>query len=152
VEAVVVLDHHDREVARRIRDLQRAAYAVEAELIGFDQMPPLVEDVDDITGLTLTILGWVVGSDLWGVLGYLRTGDVVDIDRLAVHPSRFRRGVGRSLMEALDQREPDARRFEVSTGAANSPAIELYRGLDYEPIRYETVQGVRVVHLVRTGD
>lgn len=49
---VVVLEHRDRVMARRIRELQRASYAVEAELIGFNQMPPLVEEVEDVTNLT----------------------------------------------------------------------------------------------------
>jgi hypothetical protein len=37
---VVELDHRDPDVALRVRDLQRAAYRVEAELIRYDQMPP----------------------------------------------------------------------------------------------------------------
>ena len=39
-------------MARRIRELQRASYAVEAELIGFNKIPPLVEEVEDVTNLT----------------------------------------------------------------------------------------------------
>ena len=37
---VVVLDHRHTGVAAQVRDLQRASYRAEAELIGFDQMPP----------------------------------------------------------------------------------------------------------------
>ena len=148
---VVVLEHRDRGVARRIRDVQRASYAVEAKLIGFDQMPGLVEDVEDVTNLTLTILGSLDESELQGLLGYARIGDVVGIDRLAVHPAWFRRGTGRSLMEALHLREADASRFEVSTGADNCPAIFLYRRLGYEPVGSESKQGVRLMHFARIG-
>lgn len=139
-------------MARRIRDLQRASYAVEAKLIGFDQLPPLVEEIEDVANLALTILGWTDGSQLQGVLGYTRTGHVVDIDRLAVDPAVFRRRIGLSLMEALHQREADASRFEVSTGADNGPAINLYRRLGYETVGSETRQGVRLVHFARTAD
>lgn len=148
---VVVLEHRDRVMARRIRDLQRASYAVEAELIGFDRMPPLVEKVQDVTNLALTILGSVDGSELQGLLGYDRVGSVIDIDRLAVHPACFRRGIGRSLMEALHLREADASRFDVSTGAENFPAVNLYRRLGYEQGAVETTHGVRLVHLTRCG-
>lgn len=138
-------------MARRIRDLQRASYAVEAELIGFDQMSPLVEEVEDITNLTLTILGSIDGTELQSLLGYSRAGGVIDIDRLAVHPSCFRRRIGRSMMDALHLREGDASRFEVSTGAENRPAINLYRRLGYERVAVETAQGVRLVHLTRSA-
>jgi ribosomal protein S18 acetylase RimI-like enzyme len=149
--AVVVLDHRDRVIARRIRDLQRASYTVEADLIGFDQLPPLVEEVEHIIDLSLTILGWSAGGELRGLLGYVRTGDVVDIDRLAVSPAYFRRRIAQSLMEALHQREATASRFEVSTGADNGPAFDLYRKLGYERVGSDSPQGVRVVHFARTA-
>lgn len=150
MSAVVVLDHRDRELASRIRDLQRASYAIEAKLIGFDKMPPLVEDVADIAQLTLTLLGAVERGDLLGLLGYRRDGGVVDIDRLAVDPAHLRCGVGRTLVEALHRREPDADRFEVSTGAANEPAIALYRAMGYRLTNEEVSLDVPVAHFVRT--
>lgn len=146
---LAVLDHHDRELAGRIRDLQRASYAVEAELIGFNQMPALVETTSDIERLDLIVLGAVERGTLRGVLGYRRDADVVDIDRLAVDPEHFRNGIGRALLEELHQRELDADRFEVSTGAANEPAIALYRAVGYRLKRSEVSRGVRLVHLER---
>jgi ribosomal protein S18 acetylase RimI-like enzyme len=146
---IAVLDHHDREQAGRIRDLQRAAYAVEAQLIGYSQMPPLVETTRDIAQLDLIVLGAVERETLRGLLGYRRDGDVVDIDRLAVDPDNFRNGIGRALLEELHRRESDADRFEVSTGAANEPAIALYRAVGYRLKRQEISCGVRLVHLER---
>jgi ribosomal protein S18 acetylase RimI-like enzyme len=151
VPTIAVLDHHERDQAGRIRDLQRASYAVEAELIGFNQMPPLVETTSDIARLDLTVLGAVELGALRGLLGYRRDADVVDIDRLAVDPEHFRSGIGRALLEELHRRELDADRFEVSTGAANEPAIALYRAVGYQLKREEVSRGVRVVHLERAG-
>ena len=146
---VVVLDHRDRQVAERIRHLQRASYGVEALLIGYDRMPPLVERTDDIMELVLTILGVVEQRELQGLVGYRRHRDLVDVDRLAVHPSKFRRGIGARLLESVHEREQDARRFEVSTGANNEPAIALYRAAGYTPMGEEDRDGVAVVQLVR---
>ncbi|MGH9214075.1 MAG: GNAT family N-acetyltransferase [Acidimicrobiales bacterium] len=148
---IEVLDHRDAEVAGRIRDLQRASYAVEARLIGFDQMPPMVETPSDIAELDLIVLGAVERETLSGLLGYRRIRDLVDIDRLAVDPTRFRSGIGRALLEVLHRREGDADRFEVSTGAANKPAIALYRTVGYQSKRQAISRGVRLVHLARGG-
>jgi ribosomal protein S18 acetylase RimI-like enzyme len=148
---VVEIDHRDPDVALRVRELQRAAYCVEAELIGYDQMPPLREEVTDILRLELTILGAVEDDGLIGVLGYARASDTVDIDRLAVEPARFRRGVGRMLLDGLHRCESDADRFEVSTGAANRPAIALYEAMGYRLTSEEVSHDVRLAHFARPG-
>ena len=149
MHTVVVINHRDRGVARSVRDLQRAAYVVEAKLIGYDRMPPLVEEIDDVVRLPLMMLGVREDSRMLGVLGYGRVHDVVDIDRLAVDPSRFRTGIGRALLASVHEREVDAARFDVSTGAENAPAIALYRSSGYRQIREEQRSGVTVVRLTR---
>lgn len=148
---VVEIDHRDPDLALRVRDLQRAAYRIEAELIGYDQMPPLREEVTDILRLDLTILGAMEDDSLIGVLGYARVSGTVDIDRLAVEPARFRRGVGRTLLDGLHRRESDASRFEVSTGAANRPAIALYEAMGYRLTSEEISHDVRLSHFARQG-
>lgn len=87
------------------------------------------------------------GSRLIGVVGYRRSGDVVDVDRLVVDLSHFRGGVGTALLTELHRRETTARRLQVSTGSANVPAIRLYQHLDYriestEPLPF----GLEIVH------
>jgi ribosomal protein S18 acetylase RimI-like enzyme len=136
-------------VAAGIVALQRASYAVEARLIGSDEIPPLRETADELARLELTVLGAVEGGDLVGIVGYRRTDEVVDVDRLAVHPSSFRRGVARELIHELHSRESDAHRFEVSTGAENEPAIALYERMGYGRERLEAISGLMIVHLAR---
>lgn len=148
----IVVNHRERRTAERVRALQRASYACEAELIRDDRMPPLLETTEDVIGLSLTILAVEDGPEIVGVVGYVRTGDVVEIDRLAVSPARFREGIGRGLLGAVHRREHDARRFEVSTGADNAPALRLYATAGYSPVRTERRDGVAVVDLVRNSD
>jgi ribosomal protein S18 acetylase RimI-like enzyme len=129
---VVLVDHAEPRLAAEIVDLQQASYAVEADLIGFDQIPTQHETASQVSQLDLIVLGAVEGDGrLVGILGYRRVDDLVDIDRLAVHPSWFRKGVARSLMHDLHRREHDAATFEVSTAAGNTPAIALYASLGY---------------------
>jgi GNAT superfamily N-acetyltransferase len=128
---VLVLDQAHPVVAAKVLSVQQSAHRVEADLIEFDAIPPLHETVDDVLNLDLTVLGAMEGADLVGIVGYRRLGDVVDIDRLAVLPSRFRRGVAGLIVAEVHRREIDARSFEVSTGARNQPAIESYTKLGY---------------------
>jgi ribosomal protein S18 acetylase RimI-like enzyme len=99
--------------------------------------------------LSLELLGALDDGRLVGILGYRRVGAVVDVDRLAVHPSFFRQGIARSLLEELHRIEADAARFEVSTAAGNQPAIGLYDALGYRPVGDRTFPGVVVVLLAR---
>lgn len=147
---VVAVNHRDRAVAESIVALQRAAYAIEARLIGFDGIPPLHECVEDVMALDLTILAVIENERPIAMLGYTREGDSVDIDRLAVHPDHFRRGLARTLIAALHERESDAPRFEVSTGRDNEPARKLYRSMGYREVGDVALpEGVVVTRFVR---
>ena len=85
-------------------------------------------------------------------MGYGRDGDVVDIDRLAVAPAAFRRGIGRALVAAVHDREPDARAFTVSTGTDNAPAVALYTSLGYRPVGSSVLDGCPVTRFARERD
>jgi len=146
---VTAVDHRATDVAAAIVDVQRAAYQVEAELIGYDRIPGLVETAADVAALDLTILGVHDDGRLVGLVGYTRGDDVVEIERLAVAPAQFRRGVGQALVAAVHERESDATRFEVSTGAANAPGVGLYTALGYRRVDTRVLDGCPVVFLVR---
>lgn len=128
---IAVLDHRTQPVAEQIARVSQAGYRVEAELTGYDGMPGLHQDGPDVQGLDLTFLGALEGDELVGVLGYSRRGELVDVDRLAVHPDHFRKGVGRALLSELHRREASARRIEVMTSTGNTPATHLYLQAGY---------------------
>ena len=148
--AVAPLDLADPVVAEAVLRIQHRSYAVEAALIGFDGIPPLHERVSDMQALAMTILGVVDDPELLALLGYTRDGDRAEIDRLAVHPAHFRRGLARRLLDALHAREAGASRFDVSTGRDNTPAIALYEQFGYRRLRDEALpEGVVVTRLSR---
>lgn len=133
----------DRLTAGRVVAIQRAAYAVEAELIGYDAIPPLNETVDDL--LETSQLDWkgaFVGATLVGIVAWRLDEETLDIDRLAIDPAFARRGYGTRLLESL----PEAPVTTVSTGAANGPARALYEGLGYSLIdEFELNGGLLIV-------
>jgi GNAT superfamily N-acetyltransferase len=123
--SVVLLDHRDPHVAEALVALQRTSYRVEAELIGDDSIPTLHESAETVAALNLTFLGIEYESEMVGAIGYAVADGVLDIDRLMVHPRRFRSGVARRLVDAALDRVPHERAV-VSTGQGNDPARRLY--------------------------
>ncbi|MFC6150080.1 MULTISPECIES: GNAT family N-acetyltransferase [Mumia] len=136
---IVPLDLSDRDLAAALLAVQRAAYAVEAELIGFPDLPMLHETLDELMASDEEFLGAYEDDVLVGAVSWIRLDDgTVDIYRLIVHPDAHRRGIGSSLLEVLAVIEPTHRTI-VSTGSVNAPALALYAGLGF------VVVGVREV-------
>jgi ribosomal protein S18 acetylase RimI-like enzyme len=146
------LDVSDRALAERLLEIQHRAYAVEAELIGFDAIPPLQEDLDGLMSSTELWLGRYDGDVLVGAVAYEFPDDeTVDITRLIVDPAHARHGHGRALLDHLDALEPRPTSL-VSTGTANTPAVTLYKSRGYhEDGRTEIAPGITVTQFKRLG-
>ena len=144
------LDVRDRRQATEVLACQRAGYAVEAELLGFDGIPPLHEALDELMHCGERFLGSYDEEGLAGIVSWESLPDgTVDICRLVVAPRAFRRGHATALLDELDRAEP-AGRFTVSTGTANVPALALYRNRGFVPVGIrEVAQGVTVTILER---
>lgn len=147
------LDPTDTETAKRLLVVQHRAYAIEAELIGFDGIPPLQEELAGLMESEEYWLGRYDGDILVGAVAYeLPDSDTVEISRLIVDPEHARRGHGRALLDHLDQLEPRPISL-VSTGTANTPAVRLYLSRGYqETARVEVAPGVQVTQFRRTRE
>lgn len=145
------LDLADPETAKRVLVVQHLAYAVEAELIGFDGIPPLQEDLAGLMASTEHWLGRYEGDTLVAAVAYeFPDESTVEISRLVVDPAHARRGHGRALLDHLDAVEPRPTSL-VSTGSANHPATALYLSRGYtETGRTTIAPGVQVTHFSRT--
>jgi ribosomal protein S18 acetylase RimI-like enzyme len=140
----------DAETAGKLLAVQKAAYAVEAELIGSDGIPALHETLDDLRAAPHRWLAARDGHELLGGVAYERLADgTLDICKLVVAPSAFRRGVGAALLDALDATQP-AERVIVSTGTANTPALRLYAKRGFVAVAdIEVVPGLWITRLER---
>ncbi len=122
---------HDDPLGDQLLAVQKAAYAVEAELIGDDRIPPLHESLAELRARDLLWLAAFDGDAApAGAIAWAESSDELDIDRLVVAPSMARRGIGRALVEAVLARA-GGRRVVVSTGRDNVPARRLYEGLGF---------------------
>ncbi|WP_369199094.1 GNAT family N-acetyltransferase [Streptomyces djakartensis] len=146
----VRLDLTDPDTLRQLWDLQQASYAVEAQLIGFDGLPPLHESLEQLRACDESFLGVRDESKLVGAVGWTRLPNgALDICRLVVHPVAHRRGVATALLDALDSIEPSELTI-VSTGTANLPALALYRRRGFAPVgERQIAPGVTITELER---
>ncbi len=146
----------DSETAKRALLIQRLAYRIEADLIGFDGIPPLHETITDLRASDETFIGYYAEEHLLaGVISYLITAGTLDIGRLVVHPDYFRRGIAQALVRHVEAISPDVRRIIVSTGRDNTPARAFYEKLGYQHTGDITLpEGVTIStyekHLART--
>jgi ribosomal protein S18 acetylase RimI-like enzyme len=141
----VILDLSDDAVLRELWTVQRLAYAVEAELIGFDGIPPLHETLEELRATEEVFLGLHDDEGLVGAVSYRLDGSTVDIHRLVVHPRAHRRGIATKLLDAL----PDGPQV-VSTGTKNEPALALYRKRGFvETGTREVAPGVSLTDLAK---
>ncbi|MFG2711634.1 GNAT family N-acetyltransferase [Streptomyces goshikiensis] len=143
------LDLTNDRVAGAVHRIGLAAYAVEAELIGFDGIPALGESLAELRARPLRWLGAVSAGGAEGVEGVVcgvlaweeaAPGEPVHLDRLCVDPAWFRRGIASLLLRHALTELFAGRVVEVTTGAANAPAVALYerlgfvRGADFSPV------------------
>jgi GNAT superfamily N-acetyltransferase len=151
-EEIRALDLGDSRTLDAIVALQRASYRIEAELLGARTLPALTETPRQLRATGERFLGAFEGDRLVGAVSWKRSGPLVDVHRMVVHPDRFRRGIAGRLLEALDAQEPDAERTIVATGAANAPARRLYERYGFTPVEERLAGGtIPIVTYERRG-
>lgn len=114
----------DPAAAAALVTLQRAAYAVEAQLIGH-AIPVAAETPAELASAGLTWWRCREGPDLLGAVAVSTTADLLDVERLVVAPHAFRRGVGAALVAHV-LAQTAGRHVVVATGRDNAPARRLY--------------------------
>ncbi|MGG3917486.1 GNAT family N-acetyltransferase [Parageobacillus thermoglucosidasius] len=114
------------EWAEAVLRLQLRSYAVEAELIGWANLPPLQDTVAMVQQCGERFFGYMKQGQLAGAISYERTKTAVHICRLMVDPGFFRQGIASALSKFVCHKERDACNITVMTGSANTPALCFY--------------------------
>lgn len=133
------IDIHEETIAKAVVDLQKVSYQVEAELIGFVAIPPLLDTVDTLMENDEIFYGYYIKERLIGLISYKLEDEIVDIHRVAVHPDFFRKGIAIQLLAHIESLPMDICKFIVSTGSKNLPAIHLYTKLGFIKVEEKDV-------------
>ncbi|EWG11269.1 GNAT family N-acetyltransferase [Cytobacillus firmus] len=116
---------NDRKAAEQVLGVQLPAYKIEADIIGFPDLPPLKDTANTLQLTGETFLGYFTGEILCGVISIKQEKGVLDIHRLIVHPEYFRMGIAQKLLNFIE-RMPMIEKLIVTTGSKNTPAVNFY--------------------------
>lgn len=135
---IKIIDINIKNNARDVLNIQIPSYKVEAEIIGTDEIPPLKDTVETLQQCEETFFGYYEGEELCGVISLKLEDNVVDIHRLIVHPSHFRKGIAQKLLNDVSS-NLEAEKIIVATGTKNIPAISFYKKNGFENNKVVTV-------------
>lgn len=141
----------DPHVIAMLLALQRSAYAVEAQLIGEDRIPPLLEDEHRLSAWRgRWLLAWD-GVDLVGATAWSEHDRHIDIEKVMVDPPAMRRGVASQMLRRV--LDASARGHAVvSTARDNAPAVSFYAKHGFTRVADEHVPpGIWVTRFELTG-
>lgn len=128
------LNLKDHTVAKQVLELQIISYKVEAELIGFNDIPHLKDTINSLKECDEIFYGYYVNDVLAGIISYNIIKFVLDIHRVAIHPNYFRMGIAGKLINFIEDLEGNIDKYVVCTGAKNLPAVNMYLKSGYKKV------------------
>lgn len=154
MDTIVKLDLQDGITLDELWSLQHKAYRLEAEIIGFHDIPPLLETRDMLSRVQEDFYGcFTDNEDLMGAVAVMEESPgKLTVTRMMVNPDHFRQGVAGRLLEFVFARYAGMEQFIVSTGKLNIPAVTLYTKHGFVPAGVEEVApGVELIEFHRRG-
>ncbi len=129
------IDITNEQAAEQVLELQRKSYKIEAEIINFYHIPPLIETLEELIKCSESFYGYYSDNNLCGIISYKKVKQVIDIHRVAIDPKLFKKGIAQKLISYIEALDESMEKAIVSTGEKNIPAIKLYEKLGYKAIR-----------------
>ena len=144
------IESASREDLPEILALQKLAYHSEAVLNQDFTIPALLQTQAEIDQefIVSTFLKAIQGGRLIGsVRGQLQKSTCF-IGRVIVHPDCQNLGIGTQLMQAIEEKFPQARRYELFTSERSRRDLFLYQKLGYRSFKQEKMnERVNLIYL-----
>lgn len=141
------LNIEEPAMLNRIIQIQHRAYRIEAEIIGYDDLPPLQDTENSFKNTSETFIGYFQGEECTGFLSYEQSGSLLTICRLAIDPTSFRQGIASRLLAYVLGLDGIAT-WEVQTGRDNRPAIRCYQKQGFICVEEKNIpEGIPIVTL-----
>ena len=139
------LNNKDIDIARKMKAVFHASYAIEAQLLQAVNFPPLQRQIPAYMDTETEFFGFWKNGELAAVVELHFSPSQIHIQSLVVDPNYFRQGIGRKLVQyVLDSFSSEI--YMVETGLANGPAIALYESFGFEEVlQWVPEHGIRKV-------
>ena len=135
---IKIIDISVRDNAMDVLNIQIPSYMVEADIIGTNEIPPLRDTVETLQECEEVFFGYYEDEDLCGAISLKIENNVVDIHRLIVHPTHFRKRIAQKLLNFVTNNY-EVKKIKVATGSKNTPAVSFYIKNGFENIKEVTV-------------
>lgn len=132
---IKIINHTSYEMAKKIIEVQRPSYKIEAEIIDFEGIPALNETEKEIMKSKEAFIGYYVEEKLVAFISYEQNKNEIDICKLVVHPASFRRGIAKKLLQFVLNEKKKEQKVVVSTGSKNIPALALYKSFGFSEVQ-----------------
>lgn len=125
------IEHVSIPTSKQIYGLFQRSYAVEAELLGHPDFPPLKRTAADIRESSNSFYGFYSKGVLSGVVELETHENHIHIRSLTVDPAYFRKKIATQLLDFVKNRfQVDL--LTVETGHANHPAVTFYLNFGFK--------------------
>jgi ribosomal protein S18 acetylase RimI-like enzyme len=117
-----------------ILGVQKRAFAEEGRRCEDREIPPLTETLEAVAAHieTQAVLVACHGTEIVGSVRGIRSGPVCTIRALSIAPEHQGRGIGSSLLRAIELAHPMATLFDLLTNTAMPGNVRFYERHGYE--------------------
>lgn len=137
----MVIEKAEIKDLEEILILQKFAYQSEAELCNDYSIPPLTQTLESVEEeyRRMIILKAVEEGKIIGSVRAFEENGVCYIGKLIVHPARQNRGIGKMLMQHIEDCFPACKKFSLFTGKRSLKNLSFYGKLGYRSVKEEQV-------------
>lgn len=135
--------------------LQKAAFMEVAKQMNNYNIPPLLQDIQDIRNDfdTCVILKYISDSQIVGsIRGNICDDHICHIGKLIVHPDFQNRGIGKALMYEIEQYFPSCLKFTLFTGEETPNTLHLYTKVGYHVVYKKEIDGINLIYMEKDND
>lgn len=117
--------------------LQKLAFQSQAKIYNKNDLPPLIQTLEEIRKeyASHIFLKAVVDEKIIGSVKGSMEENTCHVGRLIVHPDHQDQGIGKKLMQIIENYNENIQRFELFTGHESKKNIYLYESLGYETFK-----------------
>ena len=133
-----ILSVEEKDLSEILK-LQKLCYLEYAVRYDNFSIPPLTQDLESIKSdcRNSIILKAIIGQNIIGSVRAYVKDKTCYIDRLIVHPNYQNKGIGSTLLFAIENRFPGAERYELFTGHKDEKNLYFYKKQGYAVFKEE---------------